>query len=118
MKTTTNRHTAMVLTAMTICLGICTLAQCADRKIRVYLGTYTRRESRGIYVSDLNMTSGALSEPRLAAATDNPTFLAIHPSGRFLYAAGGAMRIDGKATGLVTAFAMDKTTGKLMQLNR
>ena len=118
MKTTTNRRTAMVLTAMTICLGICTLAQCADRKIRVYLGTYTRRESRGIYVSDLNMTSGALSEPRLAAATDNPTFLAIHPSGRFLYAAGGAMRIDGKATGLVTAFAMDKTTGKLMQLNR
>jgi len=103
---------------MAVCLAICTLAGCAEPTMRVYLGTYTRAGSKGIYISELNMTSGTLTEPRLAATTDNPSFLAIHPLGRFLYAVGGAMRIDGKPTGLVTAFAIDKTTGKLTQLNR
>ena len=112
-----NRRTAC-LAGMAVFLAICTLAECADRKIRVYLGTYTRKESKGIYLSELNLTTGTLSKPALAAATDNPTFLAIHPSGRFLYAAGGSANIDGKPSGLVTAFAMDKTTGKLTQLNR
>ena len=117
MKTSTNRSAAC-LAALGVCLTVCTLAGCAEPTMRVYLGTYTRTGSKGIYVCELNPASGALTEPRLAAATDNPTFLAIHPSGRFLYAAGGAARIDGKPTGLVTAFAMDKTTGKLTQLNR
>jgi len=117
MTASTNRRTAC-LAALAVCLAVCTLAGCAERTMRVYLGTYTRTGSKGIYVCELNLTTGALTEPRLAAATDNPTFLAIHPSGRFLYAAGGAMRIDSKPTGLVTAFAMDKTTGKLTQLNR
>ncbi|MBC8373015.1 MAG: lactonase family protein [Planctomycetes bacterium] len=117
MKASTNRSAAC-LAALGVCLTVCTLAGCAEPTMRVYLGTYTRTGSKGIYVCELNPASGALTEPRLAAATDNPTFLAIHPSGRFLYAAGGAARIDGKPTGLVTAFAMDKTTGKLTQLNR
>ena len=116
--TASNDRRTACLAILTVCLAVCTLAGCAEQTIRVYLGTYTRGESKGIYVSELNLTTGALTEPRLAAATDNPSFLAIHPSGRFLYAAGGAMRIDGKPTGLVTAFAMDKTTGKLTRLNR
>ncbi|MDP6545470.1 MAG: lactonase family protein [Phycisphaerae bacterium] len=118
MTATTTRRTAMILAAMTICLTVCPLAQCVEKTIRVYLGTYTRKGSKGVYLSKLNLKFGTLSKPILAAATDNPTFLAIHPTGKFLYAAGGATRIDGKSTGLVTAFAMDKTTGKLTQLNR
>jgi len=107
-----------ILAGIAVCLAVCTLAECADRKIRVYLGTYTRGASKGIYVCELNLTTGALTEGRLAAATDNPAFLAIHPSGKFLYAAGGAMRVDGKPTGVVTAFAIDKLAGKLTRLNR
>ena len=113
----TSRRTAVKLMLL-LSLAVSTPAGCAEQSIRVYLGTYTRGGSKGIYVSDLNLTTGALTEPQLAAATDNPTFLAIHPSGRFLYAAGGAARVDGKPSGLVTAFAIDKATGKLTQLNR
>ena len=117
MNTRTNRRAAC-LAMLTVCLTVCTLAQCADQTIRVYLGTYTRKGSKGVYLSELNMTTGTLSKPTLAGATDNPTFLAIHPSGRFLYAAGGAAKIDGKPSGLITAFAIEKATGKLTQLNR
>ena len=114
----TNRRTAMILAGLTVCMSVCTLAECADKTISVYIGTYTRKGSKGIYLSKLNMTTGALTKPTLAAETDNPAFLAIHPSGKFIYATGGKGKIDGKPTGMLTAFAIDKTTGKLTQLNR
>jgi 6-phosphogluconolactonase len=54
----------------------------------VYFGTYTlgKSSSEGIYVSVLNVDSGALSTPKLAATAVNPSFVAIHPDGRTLYA--------------------------------
>jgi len=116
--TASNRRYSTLAAAMAVVLTLCTLAQCAGKSVRVYFGTYTHKGSKGIYLSKLNLTTGALSKPVCAAETDNPTFLAIHPSGRFLYAAGGATRIDGKRTGLLTAFSIDKAGGKLTQLNR
>src|SRR5262249_23680453 len=48
----------------------------------VYVGTYTSGEdpdrSRGIYLMELDVRSGTLDAPRLAVATPNPSFLAIH----------------------------------------
>ena len=93
-------------------------AAAAPRKLRVYFGTYTRGGSKGIYVSQLDLATGALTAPALAVATDNPTFLALSPDGRFIYAAGGAMTVDGARSGAVTAFAIDPGTGKLTLLNR
>ena len=91
----------------------------APKMLRVYVGTYTRKGgSKGIYLSDLDLASGKLTSPRVAATTDNPTFLALSPDGRFLYAAGGRLTVDGKTVGAVTAFAIDRATGMLKQLNR
>jgi 6-phosphogluconolactonase len=56
-------------------------------EVDFYIGTYTSKEgSRGIYRSRLNTRTGALSEPILAAEAASPSFLALHPNGRFLYA--------------------------------
>ncbi len=114
----TGKRYSVLLAAMAVVLTFCTIAQCADKTLRVYFGTYTRKASKGIYLSKLNLATGTLSKPVLAAETDNPTFLAIAPSQKFLYAAGGAAKIDGKRTGLLTAFSIDKASGKLTQLNR
>ena len=79
----------------------------------VYVGTYTRGTSKGIYVYRLDSASGKLTPLGLAAETVNPSFLAIHPGGKFLYAvseAGGA--------GMVNAFAIDAKTGMLKFLNK
>jgi len=114
----TRKRYSVLLAAMAVVLAFCTIAQCADKTVRVYFGTYTRKTSKGIYLSKFNLATGALSKPALAARTDNPTFLAIDPSQKFLYAAGGATKIDGKRTGLLTAFSIDKSSGKLTQLNR
>ena len=54
----------------------------------VYLGTYTGGAggSKGIYRSVLDLRSGRLADPVLAAEARNPAFLEIAPGGRFLYA--------------------------------
>ena len=50
------------------------------KTILVYIGTYTNTTSKGIYVSRLDLASGTLSAPVLAAESENPSFLAVHPT--------------------------------------
>lgn len=85
---------------------------------RVYFGTYTGKDSKGIYVATFDAETGKLGEPQLAAETVNPSFVAIHPSRKFLYAVGEIADFQGKKTGGVSAFAIDATTGKLTLLNQ
>jgi 6-phosphogluconolactonase len=81
----------------------------------VYLGTYTSKDgSKGIYRSKFDPTTGKLSQPVLAAELPNPTFLAIHPTGKFLYS---VEEVDGKDGGGAAAYALDRKTGELTRLN-
>lgn len=86
--------------------------------LRVYIGTYTRSGSEGIYLSHLDLATGSLSSPELAAKVVNPSFLAIHPSRPLLYAVGEMNDFQGKRTGAVSAFSIDPATGKLTMLNQ
>ncbi len=89
------------------------LSTAAAGSVSVYIGTYTGDSSRGIYRTTLDLDSGALAEPVLAAETRNPSFIEIHPSGRFLYAVS-----EGGGAGSVSAFAVDAQTGNLRLLNQ
>jgi 6-phosphogluconolactonase len=84
----------------------------ADGKMRVYIGTYSGKESRGIYICELDLADGSLSEPRLAGEAKNPSFLALSPGGKNLYAVS---EVGG--SGAVLAFAVDAKTGTLSELN-
>ncbi len=84
----------------------------------VYFGTYTGARSRGIYLSRFDAAAGRLSPPELAAETKNPSFLAVHPNGRFLYAIGELSGSGGKQAGAVSAFSIDPESGKLRLLNQ
>ena len=104
-------------------LVVCTLTAAeqptsANNELLVYFGTYTGPKSKGIYVSRLDVSTGKLAAPQLAAETASPSFLAVHPNHRFLYAVGEIDNFSGKKTGAVNAFAMDRTTGKLTLLNQ
>lgn len=94
-------------------------ADSETQRLRVYLGTYTRGgESQGIYVCELDLATGALSDLRLAAETVNPSFLAIHPNRRYLYSVSEVETSDGKRGGGVAAFAIDADSGTLELLNK
>ena len=84
----------------------------------LYLGTYTRTTSRGIYSAQLDAKTGALSTPTLAAELTNPSWLSLHPNGRVLYAIEETKHPDGKAGGAVRAYAINSSTRALTLLNR
>jgi 6-phosphogluconolactonase len=84
----------------------------------VYFGTYTGTKSQGIYVSKLNLATGKLSAPELAAPAPNPSFVAIAPNHQFLYAVSEVGSFGGKKSGAVAAFAINGATGKLKLLNQ
>src|SRR5688572_579430 len=56
------------------------------RMYRLYIGTYTGPKSKGIYQLEFDATTGKLGQPQVAAETQSPSFLAIHPSGKYVYA--------------------------------
>ncbi|MGQ3055517.1 MAG: lactonase family protein [Roseateles sp.] len=82
----------------------------------VYFGTETGGASKGIYVSTLDETSGALTPPRLAAAIGNPGFLAMHPSRPLVYSVAAGKAADGAWKEEVAAFAV-QADGSLVLLN-
>jgi 6-phosphogluconolactonase len=84
----------------------------------VYFGTYTRRNSKGIYMCRLDAAKGELTAPELAGECSNPSFLAIHPNGRNLYAVSELSGQGGQLAGAVTAFSIDRQSGRLNQLNK
>jgi len=86
--------------------------------LRVYIGTYTTGESRGIYTAQVDLDRATLSEPVLAAQLRNPSFLAIHPTKPVLYAVGEMADFQGKRMGAVTALAIERPAGTLRLLNQ
>ncbi len=84
----------------------------------VYIGTYTGARSQGIYLARFDPASGRLSAPKLAAKASNPSFLAIHPNRRFLYAVSETGNFGGKPGGAVGAYSIEAETGRLTLLNQ
>ncbi len=89
------------------------------QQFRAYFGTYTTGESisEGIYSSVFDAATGQLSEPQLAIASVNPSFMAIHPSGQFLFAVNEVHEGSGRGQGYVSAFHIN-ADGQLSSINR
>src|SRR4029077_4470830 len=51
-----------------------------------YVGTYTAKtSSKGIYAYRFDPEKGQLTAIGIAAETADPSFLAVHPNGKYLY---------------------------------
>lgn len=83
----------------------------------VFVGTYASPRSEGIYSYRYDADTGLIEELGLAAPTRSPSFLALHPNGRFLYAVNESGRPDGRKEGAITAYAVEASTGRLRELN-
>ena len=115
----------IILIAACVLIPLCFAATAAegaksspDGKQFVYFGTYTGAQSKGIYVSRLDLSTGNLSAPVLAAEIASPSFLAIHPHHQFLYAVNEISNFSGDKSGAVSSFSIDATAGKLTLLNQ
>lgn len=91
--------------------GLLPAADAPPGKFWVYVGTYTGKNSKGIYRLEFDPATGKLTNQGLAGETINPTFLAIHPNQRFLYAVGEIGNFKGQKSGAINAFAIDPKSG-------
>ncbi len=106
--------------ASALVVGYALLANHVEaQQYRAYIGTYTTGESvsRGIYSCVFDGATGQLSEPQLAVESINPSFLAVHPSRRFLYAVNEVNEGGGRGQGFVSAFRI-ADDGQLESINR
>ncbi len=93
-----------------------TLAQSPSKDI-LYVGTYSDRGSKGIYVLEFDRTNEELKEIQTLEGKESPSFLAVHPNGKYLYAVyGEGINADDK-NGTVAAFSIDPANGKLTKIN-
>jgi len=103
---------------------LATASPVTHKEYFVYIGTYTQQEStsKGIYAYRYDAATAHLTRIGLAAEAINPSFLAVHPNHHFLYAVNEVSTYQseksGEKTGAVSAFAIDRRSGKLRLLNR
>ena len=108
----------LLLAAFAVCAAL--IASAADKgKYLFYVGTYTEEgsKSKGIYAYRYDAATGDVTPLGLAADTTNPSFVALHPNGQFLYAVNEVQKFGGPNSGGVSAFSIDRNTGKLTFLN-
>lgn len=83
----------------------------------VYVGTYTGPTSKGIYAFHFDASSGKTTSPGVVGETANPSFLAVNRSRTHLYAVNEVGDYQGQKSGGISAFSIDRNTGKLTFLN-
>ncbi|RPJ53416.1 MAG: lactonase family protein [Acidobacteria bacterium] len=113
------RYLALLLPGCLVALLCASISYASsDKDLLFYVGTYTRGDSKGIYAFWMDKATGALTSLGLAAETTNPSFLAVDPAGRFLFAVGESNDFNGKPGGAVSAFVINRKDGKLTLLNQ
>lgn len=97
----------------------------APRRILMCVGTYTSPQGaegapgrgQGIYVLEMNPANGALTQREVIPNDANPSCVALHPSGAYLYSANEVSNFAGGRAGSVSAYAVNRSTGHLTLLN-
>jgi 6-phosphogluconolactonase len=93
----------------------------ADAGVLLFVGTGTATGSKGIYAYRFDPANGALSPPALAAEAPSPSFLALSPDRRTLFAVNEVDSYKGvqsnEKTGAVSAYALDPGSGRLTLIN-
>ncbi len=111
-------HRILIILLLLLTLATAASAFAADSKYLFFVGTYTGKGSQGIYSYRFDPATGTATPLGLAAESPNPSFLVADPQGRFLYAVNEVNNFNGKPTGGVSGYAIDRETGKLKLLNQ
>lgn len=97
----------MVLSAIHLACG-----QTKTKEI-IYIGTFSERESMGIYVYEMYRENMRFDLLQSITSKKSPSFIAIHPNKKLLFAANREGLKDRDKWGSVTSYAIDPESGKL-----
>ena len=83
----------------------------------VFIGTYNGPGCDGLFAFRLESATGELAPLGAGPVIRNPSYLAVHPDGRHLYAVSELAEPGGRTGGTVSAFEFDAATGALRLIN-
>jgi len=86
------------------------------KKHILYVGTYTKGMTNGIFVYKFNDQTGRLVDLKMPAVSNNPSFLTIAPNKKALYAVGELDNLDSNQSGGISAFRIE-SDGHLTLIN-
>ncbi len=87
------------------------------KKHLLYVGTYTKGMTNGIFVYSFSDVHGRLVDLKKPAISNNPSFLTISPNKKFLYAVGELNNLDTiSQSGGLSSFKIEPN-GKLTLIN-
>ncbi len=95
------------------------------RPVLAYVGTYSSPQGpegaigrgQGIYLFEMNAATGALRQRDVFPSDSNPSWLALNPSRTYLYSANEISNYKGTNSGSVSAYSIDRPTGRITILN-
>lgn len=93
------------------CLIQETIAQ--SNKEMIYVGTFAERESKGIYVFEFDRTEIKLTLVQTISDRESPTYLDLHPNGKYLYAVNRQGTAENPKEGSLSTFQVNQKTGEL-----
>ena len=96
--------------------AFCFSKNARSSKYLLYVGAYTDKGAKGIYVYRYDPASGQLSDSQVAAETVNPSFVTIDDKDRRLYAVNEVQKYQNESSGGVSAFSI-QPDGQLHFLN-
>lgn len=90
-----------------------------------YVGSYSSPQGpegsagrgQGIYLFQLNPSTGALSQREVFSNDSNPSWLVLDPTRTHLYSANETQTYEGGNSGSVSAYSIDRSNGHLTLLN-
>lgn len=89
----------------------------AQLKEIIYVGTFAERGSQGIYVLEFDRKTGDTKIIQTISSKKSPNFLALDPTGKFLFSTNSEGLEQMPQWGSVTSYAIDQKTGKLSIIN-
>lgn len=101
----------VTILSLLLFISVCATAQ----NFYLFIGTYTTKGSKGIYVYRFNAATGAAELVSNTDSAANPSYLAIAPNHKYVYAVN---ETHGQTGGNVSAYTFDRNTGKLTFINQ
>lgn len=94
----------------------CNPSHKSNSEYYLYVGTYTRDASQGIYEYKFDASDGSLKQLGVTKGVTDPSYLAISPDHHYLYAVN-EYRYSDRSGGELSAFSISKDDGALTPLN-
>jgi 6-phosphogluconolactonase len=113
----TNRLKQLGIVCLLGILSYPKLIMAQTSKEIIYVGTYSQNNSKGIYVLEFDRENLKSQIIQTIHDKESPTFLALHPNKKFLYAAYREGMSKQDEAGTVIAYSINQETGKLTKIN-